>query len=103
MKKRLLIIAFHLAANSADAYFTNRNQHCRYHTEVNPIARPFVSNGQPLLITYFAAAFGIETLGEYELHKHHHERLAFGLEVFNIADHATGAAVSAHGYRPAKK
>lgn len=102
MKKRLLILAFHLAASGADAYLTNRNQHLPVHSEMNPIARPFVSNGQPILITYFAATFGLETLGEYELHKHHHEHLAFGLEVFNIADHATGAAISAHGYSPNK-
>lgn len=100
MKKRLLMLALHLAASGTDAYFTNRNQHLRFHSEMSPIARPFVSNGQPLLITYFAATFGIETVGEYELRKHHHERLSFGLAAFNIAEHATGAAISAHGYNP---
>lgn len=100
MKRKLLVLALHLAATGTDAYFTNRNQHARYRTETDPIARPFVSRGQPMLITYFSAAFGIETAVEWELHRHGHDKIAAGVEAFNILDHATGAGMSAHGYRP---
>lgn len=100
MKKKLLMLALHMAASSTDAYLTNRNQHLRYHSEADPVARTFVSHGQPLLITYFATAFTVEEVAQWELHKHGYKKAAMGVAVFNILDHAAGAGMSAHGYKP---
>lgn len=100
MKKRLLMLALHLAASGADAYYTQRNQSLPHHYESNPLARPFVSHGMPLLI----GAFGIETAGEIAvplwLRRHNHDHAASAIDAIAIAGHAFGAASSAAHYNP---
>lgn len=102
MKTKLAIILLHLAANSADAYFTHRNampafnnpQHYQFR-EYNTIARPFVTRGTGPLVGYFAVASAAELATAYELDKHHHRKLAIGWEAFTIGSHAAGAAMNA--------
>jgi hypothetical protein len=81
MKTKLAIILLHLAANSADAYFTHRNampafnnpQHYQFR-EYNTVARPFVTRGTAPLVGYFAVASAAELVTAYELDKHHHRK-----------------------------
>jgi hypothetical protein len=93
VKKKLLILALHLAANGYDAYSTHRvMQHPRSY-ETNPISRPFVTRGTPILVTYFATDFALETFGAYKLRKYGHPEWARAWEVVNIADHTEGIVV----------
>lgn len=99
MKKTLLILALHLAANGTDAYLTHRNMIGIQPHEVNPIARPFVTRGTPMLVAFFSTATGVELLGTYELNKHGHPRAALLWEAGNTGSHIWGSVVSASGFR----
>ena len=98
MKKKLLILALHLAANGTDAYFTHRNMQCQKGwvcQEYNPLARPFVSHGNGLLITGFALETGLEIAVPLELRHKNHPVIADTLDGVAIGGHVTGAVISA--------
>lgn len=90
MKKKLLILALHLAANGADAYYTHRAMSLPHHREYDPIARPFVAH-TPGLVTYFAADTAVEIYAAHWVRSHHHDHLATAIDLINIADHTQGA------------
>lgn len=100
MKKKLLILALHLAANGTDAYLTHRNMGGPHPYELNPMARPFVTHGTGTLVSFFSSATVMELLGTYELSKHGHPRLAAAWEAGNLGSHAWGVVTSERGYVP---
>lgn len=103
MKKHLLILALHLASSGSDAYFTHRNESRRYHWEENPVARPFVEHGTPLLVGGFAVELGMELWGARELRRYHHEKLAGMVDATGVGGHTFGAVYSSQHYFPKGK
>lgn len=103
MKKRLLIIALHLAASGADAYYTHRVMAAPNPFESNPLARPFVTRGTPLLITGFSAETAIEIFVPHLLRTHNHNRIALAVDLLAIGGHTYGAVTSAQGFRDVKR
>jgi hypothetical protein len=82
-----------LAATGADAYLTNHNLQNRCFYESDPLARPLVRN-----TTWVAASNAVGTgsllVAEWELRRHHHERLAAILAAGDIGGHTYGAVSS---------
>jgi len=93
-------VALQLLADGADAYATERNVAFRYQFhEADPVSRPFVTHGTPLLAAYFAADAGLKIGAEYWLTRHHHQKLAHVVGWLGIADSAWGASTSFAKYR----
>jgi hypothetical protein len=69
-----------------DAYATDRNwsQTGVRCYEVNPVARPLVSNGTASLAAYFAASAGGFLFAHHVLAEHHH-RMTLALDVAVVA------------------
>jgi hypothetical protein len=106
MKKHLLLIALHLAANGADAFYTHRNATAyarpfRFH-EGDPIARPFVTHGTAGLAAYFSASSALTLGADYLLRKHHHDALAAALLGAQTVNNGVSAAYSAAHYKEGK-
>jgi hypothetical protein len=92
-------VALQLFVEGADAYATERNLAIHGAQENNPLARPFVTHGTPLLAGYFAADAGVKIGAEYWLTRHHHPRIARVLGVLGLADSTWAATSSFVGYR----
>lgn len=70
---RILMVAA-VASIGADAWATDRNWTARQglgRTEINPIARVFVSHGTAPLVAYFGAGAGAFVLGHHQLARRH--------------------------------
>jgi hypothetical protein len=93
MKRHLLMIVLQLAANGADAYYTNRNIHRQNFHELNPVARPFTRNTLTLGLTS-AAGTGLTLYGESLLRKHGHQGFADAAAAVDISGHTYGAIAS---------
>ena len=92
-------VALQLFTEGADAYATQRNLAIRGSQELNPLARPFVTHGTPLLAGYFAADAGLKIGAGYFLARHHHARIARVLAWVGVADSTWAATSSFVGYR----
>ncbi len=89
-----------LVASAADAYQTDANAHTPHFREDNPLMRPFVTHGRPLLIGTFAVDAVIPIGLGYWLESHRHRKLALVVRCFGIASNAWGFGYSYH-YRNA--
>lgn len=88
-----------LGMEAADAWATHRNSELTRFTELDPVARPFVTRGTPALAGYFAVDAGLKIGTAYVLHRLHHHKLERIYEVLGIADSTAGVTVSAFGYK----
>ncbi|HXY13744.1 MAG TPA: hypothetical protein VEI26_04510 [Terriglobales bacterium] len=96
-----------LAASTADAVATYRNDsrcynastnprvHC---SEVNPISRPFVMEGTPELAAYFVGETSIKLVVPFVLDHFGHHKWARAIRYWGIADNASGATMSFAGH-----
>lgn len=86
------LLALDAVAKGADYYYTMRGMdHPGLALEADPIARPFVSHGNALAVGYFGGLLAIDAVASYELHKHHHDRLAKAVLIFGIVNNGYGA------------
>jgi len=93
---KLLVVAA-VASIGVDAWGTNRNSSGRFCHEHNPIARPFVDHGTPLLAAYFAAGAATVYFADRSLTKHHRKAaIAFDLAVIGAESYCIHFSVSHH-------
>ncbi len=78
-----VLIPLAVASIGVDAYATHMDWTPRQGistSEVNPIARPFVSHGTAPLVAYFAAGTGAFLFAHHKL-SHRHPKLALALDL----------------------
>lgn len=91
-KANIALLALDAAAKGADFHYTMRGMnHPGLAIEADPIARPFVSHGNPLAVGYFGGLLALDVAASYEFHKHHHERLSKAVLLFGIVNNGYGA------------
>lgn len=98
MKTILLLVALQLAASGGDAYFTDRNQRRTVHHEDDPLAQPFMHSAAGRVM-FFSAGAGAQIVFPLYLRRKRHSRLALAAALGGVVDNASGAVVSAKGYR----
>ena len=96
MKTLLMLLV--LGSHAADTYYTNRNINVYHDYEYNPLAKPFV-HGEKWCISASALGAGAVIGGSYLLRRHHHEKIAETVTLFDIASHTEGAIFSAEDGR----
>ena len=67
--------------------------------EGDPLARPFVTHGEALRISFFAGLEVADIAVAYALHRHHHDKIARTVLMLGMADNAVGAFNSAMHHR----
>jgi hypothetical protein len=98
-KANTTLLALDAAAKGADFYYTMRGMnHPGLALESDPIARPFVSHGNPLAFGYFGGLLVIDAAVSYELHKHRHDRLSKAVLIFGIVNNGYGAQYDGRQY-----
>ncbi len=96
-----------LATSTADAIATYRNDsrcydlpHNRFAkcTEMNPLARPFVTKSTPELAGYFFGETAIKLAVPFVLDHYGHHKIARALRYWGVGDSTEGAAMSLAGH-----
>ena len=85
-------------ATSADFAFTYRLRTEPVFVEHDPIARPFVTHGTPLMAAFFAGKVAAFEGTAWVLRKKHHDRVAAVIQSFSVGLSLDGAVTSARGY-----
>jgi hypothetical protein len=97
VKRHALVVALQLLSYAADGYYTQRNMaRAGRHSELDPVARPFVGTTGRLAASSAAGA-GLTLAAEYKF-KARHPRWAAALAAATIGGHAYGAVESRRGY-----
>lgn len=98
MKTILLLVALQLAASGSDAYLTDRNQRRTVHHEDDPLAQPFMRSTAGR-VAFFSAGAGAQIAFPLYLQHKGHNRLALAAALGGVVDNASGAVVSAKGFK----
>jgi hypothetical protein len=98
VKRTLLLIALQLAANGADAYYTNRNIRNGNFHETDLIAKPF-THGTVSMSAWAAAGMAGTLYSEMWLRHRGHGRWADALAIGDVSGHTYGAVSSREGMK----
>ncbi len=93
MKWKIALLIAHLAANGADAYFTQQAMSRKFHSELDPLARPFVTHGTALLVIGFSSGTAAEMMVPRILRNH--PIMSATLDLAGTVGHTWGAITSA--------
>lgn len=96
-------IAILILADAGDAAATYRNSVRPNFHESDPIDRPFVTHGTPLLAGFFAVDAGAKIGAAWWLDHHHHEKLGRVVSWVGIAASAWGIETSLRGYHALRR